>query len=83
MTVRIIVEFSDGDITKGNYTFTDIESIDLVQANDFAITDDQNENERKIKINDGLIIAKKLQDESEKMINTEGMEDLDEYFLNL
>lgn len=41
MTVKIIVEFSDGDITKGNYTFTDIESIDLVQANDFEITDDQ------------------------------------------
>ncbi len=41
MTVKIIVEFNDGDITKGNYTFTDIESIELVRANDFAITEDQ------------------------------------------
>lgn len=38
---------------------------------------------RQSKINDGLLIAKKLQDDSEKMINTEGIEDIEEYFLNL
>jgi len=38
---------------------------------------------RQQKINEGIAIANQLQEESEKMINTEGMEDLNDYFMTI